>query len=245
MQKRHYSKLELLIRSVIFTILSTTAIIIYSMTIVACFFLSLRKRHVLIALFSLWTINLLKYVCHIDYVVEGLENIPTDRVGVVMCKHQSTWETFYLPSVFHGMAVITKRELMWLPFFGWGLALSNPISINRKDKASAMQQVMKKGTKFLVEDKRWVAFFPEGTRTPYGTVGKYRLGGARLAVAAQSCVIPVAHNAGRYWPRRNVIRYPGTIKVVIGPPIETTGRTAEEVLVLTKGWIESEMEKMK
>lgn len=244
MRKAHYSKLELLIRSVTYSIISTICIIFYSMAVVCCFFIPFKTRNRMIRVFLKWHFGLLKHLCHIDYVVEGRENIPTDRVGVVMCKHQSTWETFYMPVLFPDMAIITKYELMWLPFFGWGLALTKPISINRKQKSSSMQQLITKGTKFLA-DKRWVVVFPEGTRTPYGTVGHYRLGGARLAVAAKTFIIPIAHNAGRFWPRRNVIRYPGTVRMVVGPPIEYDGRTPEEMLRLTKEWIETTMEKLK
>lgn len=244
MPKTYYSRFELLVRSITYTIISTITIVIESIIVMCCFLLPLRWRYQLIRFFLLCNLSLLKFLCHIDYVVEGLENIPKDRVGVVMSKHQSTWETFYLATIFPDMAIITKRELMWLPFFGWGLAASQPISINRKDKVSAMQQLITKGTKFLAE-KRWIVVFPEGTRTPYGTAGHYRIGGARLAVAAKTFIIPVAHNAGRLWPRRNIIRYPGMVRVVIGVPIESTGRTPEEMLVLTKDWIETTMERIK
>ena len=127
-----------------------------------------------------------------------------------------------------------------MPFFGWGLAAGDPISINRNDATSAMQQIITKGKKCL-DSGRWVLVFPEGTRIAPGKVGKYRLGGARLAVATGYPVIPVALNAGRFWPRRKFIKLPGTVRVVIGPPIESKGRSAEEVLRLTRSWIESTM----
>jgi 1-acyl-sn-glycerol-3-phosphate acyltransferase len=133
-----------------------------------------------------------------------------------------------------------KRELLWLPFFGWGLAAGDPISINRSDGASAMKQIIAKGKKCL-DSGRWVLVFPEGTRVAPGVAGKYRLGGARLAVASGYPVIPVALNAGHYWPRRKFIKRPGTVRVVIGPPIESKGRSAEEVLNLTRAWIEDTM----
>jgi 1-acyl-sn-glycerol-3-phosphate acyltransferase len=183
---------------------------------------------------------MLEKVCHITYSVEGLENIPTDRTWVVLSKHQSTWETFFLPLIFHDPAVILKRELLWLPFFGWGLAASDPIAIDRTNKTKAMQQVIEKGKKRL-EAGRWVIVFPEGTRVAPGAVGHYRLGGPRLAVATGFPVIPVAHNAGYAWPRRKFIKRPGVIRVVIGPAIESNGRTAEEVLALAKDWIETTM----
>lgn len=159
-------------------------------------------------------------------------------MGVVFSKHQSAWETFFLPLIFHDPAVIAKRELLWIPFYGWGLAAADPILINRKDKTSAMQQIINKGKRALAAG-RWILVFPEGTRVPVGEVGKYHLGGARLAVATDVLIIPVAHNAGYFWPRRKFIKQPGTIQVVIGPVIETSGQTPEAVMDLAKNWIET------
>jgi 1-acyl-sn-glycerol-3-phosphate acyltransferase len=183
---------------------------------------------------------MLKHVCLIDYQVEGRENIPQDRNGIIMCKHQSTWETFFLPLFFDTPAALAKKELAWIPFFGWGLAVTEPIFIDRKNKKTAMQQILEKGKKCLSQG-RWIMVFPEGTRIPYGEVGHYKLGGARLASSTGYPVLPIAHNAGRYWPKRKFIKKPGTVKVIIGPLIETQGRSAEEVLALTKAWIESTM----
>lgn len=202
--------------------------------------LPLRYRHALIRSYLIVVIYLLKRLCFINYRIEGLSNIPKNRSGVIMSKHQSTWETFYLPLIFHEPAIILKRELLWVPFFGWGLATAEPIAINRGAKRSAMQQIIAQGKKCLKQG-RWVLVFPEGTRIPAGSIGHYRLGGARLAVAAGCPIIPIAHNAGRCWPRRGLVKKPGTIHMVIGPPIETEGRTAEEVLQLTKQWIEDTM----
>ena len=202
--------------------------------------LPLHIRHRFIRAYMRVYFFMLKFICHIDYKVEGMENIPSNRNGIVLSKHQSTWETFFLPLLFHDPAVIVKRELLWIPFFGWGLAASDPISIDRNNKSSAMQQVIEKGRRCL-ESGRWILLFPEGTRVPSGTIGHYRLGGARLAVATGYPVVPVAHNAGRFWPRRKFIKRPGTVHVVIGPLIETQGLEPEQVLELTKNWIEGTM----
>ena len=238
MSKKHYSQPELFIRSLLYSIFSITTIVLYCTLLICTFFVPLHWTHAMARAYLKVNLNVLKFLCHIDYTVEGLENIPQDEVGVVLCKHQSTWETFFIGQIFHAPAVIVKRELLWLPFFGWALALSGPISINRQEKLSAMQQVIAKGKKYLAQ-KRWVVIFPEGTRIPIGMVGRYRLGGARLAVATGSFVIPVAHNAGRFWPRRQFIKQPGTVHVVIGPRIESKGRTSEEVLAIAKDWIET------
>jgi len=238
-----YSKMNLFIRSSIFSVYSLLTIGLYSLLCVMSFPLPIRWRHAVIRAYLKSYMVALRIICHIDYKVEGLENLPADNRGVVMSKHQSTWETFFLPTIFHAPAVIVKRELLWLPFFGWGLAAGSPISIDRSNASSAMKQIIEKG-KACLDDGRWVLVFPEGTRVSPGEVGKYRLGGARLAVATGYPVIPVALNAGRFWPRRKFIKRPGTVRVVIGPPIESKGRTADEVLQLTRDWIESTMSRI-
>jgi len=238
--KKHYSTINLFIRSLLFSIYSLTSILLYSLVLLFSMLFPLDYRYVLMRFFFRTYLTTLKAVCHIDYEVEGLENIPKDRNGIVLCKHQSTWETFLLPLLFHKFAVIAKRELVWIPFFGWGLASSDPITINRTNKSSAMQQILEKGKKCL-QAGRWVLIFPEGTRTAPGHIGNYKLGGPRLAAATGYPVIPVAHNAGRFWPRRKFIKRPGKIRVVVGPLIESKDRTPEEVLDLAKSWIESTM----
>jgi len=243
MQKTSYSKINLFIRSTLFFIYSTIAIFFYSLVVACSFPLPLRFRHAEVRVFLRIYFFMLKIICHIDYQVKGQEHIPHDRGGVVMSKHQSTWETFFLPLIFHDPAVIVKRELLWIPFFGWGLAASDPIAINRSAKSSAMQQVVNKGKKCL-DQGRWVLVFPEGTRIPPGMIGKYKLGGARLAQATGYPVVPVAHNAGRFWGKRKFIKYPGTVQLVIGPVIESTNRTPEEILTLTKNWIEETMARL-
>ena len=240
MAKKSYSKINLFLRSLIFSIYSLSSIFLYSFILAFSMLFPLRYRHGLIRAFLKAYMFMLKVVCHIDYQIEGLEHLPKDRTGIILSKHQSTWETFFLPIIFHDPAVIVKRELLWVPFFGWGLAVSDPIAINRRNKSTAMQQLIEKGKKCL-ESGRWILVFPEGTRVAPGVVGHYKLGGARLASVTGYPIIPVAHNAGRYWPRRKFIKQPGTVRVVIGPLIATEGRTPEEVLRLAKNWIESTM----
>lgn len=238
MSKPVYSKINLFFRSVIFLFCSSITIFLYSFVCVASFVLPLRYRHGLIRSFLRLTIYFLKVICLIDYQVEGLENIPKDRNGIILSKHQSTWETFFLPLIFHDPAIIIKKELLWVPFFGWGLAITDPIAINRSNKATAMQQVIEKGRKCLQEG-RWILIFPEGTRIPLGQVGRYQLGGARLAAETGYPIIPVAHNAGRFWAKRKFIKQPGTVHLVIGPLIESQGKGPEEIMGLTKNWIET------
>lgn len=234
---------NLFIRSLLFTSFNLAFIFCYSFLCLVAFPLPLRFRYGLITFYLSVVLWMLKVICRIDYELIGAENIPKDRNGVILSKHQSTWETFFLPILFKQPAIILKRELLWVPFFGWGLASTNPIAIDRNNHATAMDQIIKKGKECL-DSKRWILVFPEGTRIPVGKVGKYRLGGARLAVGTGYPVIPVAHDAGKFWPRRKFIKQPGTIKIVIGPLIETKGRTAEEVMNEAKNWIEETVKKI-
>ncbi len=236
-------KCNLFFRSLLFSMIMAISIVLYSFVCVLALPLPFRFRFRMISAFTGAMLNILKMICHIDYHVQGLENIPKNRTGIVLSKHQSTWETFYLPTVFHDAAIILKRELLWIPFFGWGLAAANPIAINRSKKASAMDQIIKKG-KACLEEGRWIIVFPEGTRIPYGKVGHYKAGGARLAVATGAPVIPIAHNAGRFWPKRGFIKKPGTVQMVIGPLIETKDKTADQVIAEVKDWIETTIKKI-
>ena len=232
--------LILFLRSLLFSIYSLTLIGLASLLCLFLLIFPLRYRHQLIRFFLRLYLSGLKIICGLDYQVEGLDNVPDHRFGIIFSKHQSAWETFFLPIIFHDPAVIAKRELLWVPFYGWGLAAVDPILINRSDKSTAMQQIIRKGKKCL-QQGRWILVFPEGTRTVFGTAGKYHLGGARLAAATDALVIPVAHNAGYFWPRRGFIKKPGTVTVVIGPAIESKGRSPDEIMASAKSWIETTM----
>ena len=233
-------KLSMVIRSLLFTIITPLFTIFYSLLCIAAKPLPMRYRFQVVMGWTRTVVWLLKTICCIHYQETGMQNIPRDRSGIIMSKHQSSWETFYLPGHFQETAIILKRELLWIPFFGWGLSAINPIAINRNDKSSAMTQVIAQGRKCLAQG-RWILVFPEGTRIAPGEVGKYRLGGARLAVDSGAPIIPVAHNAGYFWSKRRFLKRPGTVQVIFGPPIETAGRTPEAVLEETKNWIETTM----
>ncbi|MDX1901279.1 MAG: lysophospholipid acyltransferase family protein [Gammaproteobacteria bacterium] len=238
--KKHkslFNEAIIFIRSLTFSISMVVFTVFYGMVCVASYPFPLRYRYKVVMVWTNTIVWLCKFICRINYTVEGLENIPKDRVGVVLSKHQSTWETCYLPDHFPNSAVIVKRELLWIPFFGWGMKATSPIAINRAEKSSAMEQVMRKGKKALAEN-RWIIVYPEGTRTTPGKPGKYHVGGARVAVAMGAPVVPVAHNAGYHWSKRKFMKRPGTIRIVIGKPIETIGKTPESVMEEAKNWIE-------
>ena len=179
---------------------------------------------------------MLEKLCGLRYEIEGLEHLPSEP-SIVLMKHSSAWETLAQLRLFPRQTWVLKRELMWAPFFGWALMLLKPIAIDRRGGRSAVEQVIKQGQERLAEGL-WVVIFPEGTRVPYGQTGRFGLSGALLAAAAGKPVIPVAHDAGRYWPRRGWLKRPGTIRVRIGPPIETAGRDPREVTAAVRSWIE-------
>jgi len=189
------------------------------------------------ARFNIWW---LEKTCNIRYEVSGREHIPTTGNGIVLCKHQSAWETLVLQLIFPAQVMLLKRELLWIPFFGWALALLEPIAIDRSAGRKAMKQLIEQGKKKLA-DGRWVIIYPEGTRTVPGTRGKYAPGGALLAEHSGYPVVPVAHNAGEYWPRRGFLKRPGTIRLVIGPVIDTQGLKAQQINQQVEDWIEGTM----
>lgn len=186
----------------------------------------------------------LKIICGLTYSVEGLENLPQNQACIIMSKHQSAWETITFRGIFPAnQAWVLKRELMFVPVFGWALAVVQPIAINRKAGREAMKQVVEQGL-LRLSQKRNVIIFPEGTRVAPGERKRYGIGGGLLAEKADVPVIPVAHNAGVFWKRRGLKKYPGNIQVVIGPPIDTTGLSASKITRQVEAWIESEMEKL-
>ncbi len=184
--------------------------------------------------FNMWW---LAKSCRLTHRVEGLENVP-DTPAVVLCKHQSAWETIALNLIFRPQVWVLKRELLCIPLFGWALAALRPIAIDRSAGLSAIEQVIRQGRERLAAGC-WVVVFPEGTRVAPGERGRYRFGGAKLAQRTGCPVVPVAHNAGDYWPRNSFLKRPGSIRVVIGPPITSERRRAVDINRLAEEWIES------
>ncbi|WP_087686424.1 1-acyl-sn-glycerol-3-phosphate acyltransferase [Pandoraea sp. PE-S2R-1] len=179
-------------------------------------------------------------LCGIRYRVIGRENLP-DTPAIVLSKHQSAWETLALPALMpRPLCFVFKRELLYVPFFGWALGLLSMIHINRSKGTDAFQSVVAQGRERLAEGS-WIIMFPEGTRTRTGSRNKYKSGGARLAATTGAPVVPIAHNAGRMWPRNSFMKFPGEVIVSIGPVIQTEGRTPEAVNADVAEWIEREM----
>lgn len=213
-------------------------------SIVATIFLPFpfRVRYFVINFYSVLNLWVLKYLCRINYRVEGLENIP-DESCIIFSKHQSALETMIVQRVFPPLTFVVKRELLWLPFFGWGLKSIDPIAIDRKSGRRAIIEIVKQGIDRLNKGI-WIVIFPEGTRSRPGTKQRYKIGGAILAAKSGHKVIPVAHTAGEYWPKGFVSRQTGTIVMSIGPAIETTGKEPNQIMQEAEHWIESKMKEI-
>jgi len=189
---------------------------------------------------NLW---LMRLVCGLKVRIEGGENLPSGS-AIVMSKHQSAWETISLRGLLiPPQSWVLKKELMNIPIFGWALRFARAIAIDRKAGRRAIVKVVEEGSRHL-EDGRLVVIFPEGTRTAPGERKKYGLGGAMLAERTGCAVVPIAHNAGVFWARRGVKKYPGTIQVRVGEPISTQGRKAADIMREVEGWIEQQMEEL-
>ena len=188
-------------------------------------------------------IALLRILCGLEHRVEGVEHLP-EQPAVVLMKHSSAWETIAQLILFPKQVWVMKRQLLWVPFFGWALAVFSPIAIDRKGGRQAVEQVLRQGQERLAEG-RWVVIFPEGTRVAPGERRRYGLSGALLAAVTELPVIPVTHNAGDFWPRRGLMKRPGTIRMVVGPPIEAVGRSPRDVNRDVESWIETTLDEIR
>ena len=185
-----------------------------------------------------------KVICGIRYQVRGIENLPkadNNSPIILLSKHQSTWETFAFPTIMpHPLAYVFKRELLYIPFFGWAIARLDMIHIDRSKRSEAFNRVATQG-QTLMEKGNWIIMFPEGTRIPVGQVGHYKTGGTRLAIATGASVVPIAHNAGELWPRKAFIKKPGLVSISIGKPTSPQGHSPESLMLEVQQWIEAEM----
>jgi 1-acyl-sn-glycerol-3-phosphate acyltransferase len=195
-------------------------------------------RYRVISGWSRLMVFLAKGILGIDWRVEGRENLPS-RPAVILSKHQSAWETMAFQLIFPPQVHVLKRELLWIPFFGWGLALMSPIAIDRSRGVAALRAIARRGRERLAQGF-WVIVFPEGTRVAPGERREYQLGGAWLAAAAAAPVVPVAHNAGLFWPRNAFLKRPGTVTVRIGPAIDTAQRDPKTINAMAEQWIEEQ-----
>ena len=227
------------LRSLAFWVVFPISLVLFAILLMLAAPFSLKTRWALLQIWVQFILWWLRVSCNLTHEIQGEENIPADA-GIVFSKHQSTWETIALQQIFPLQVWVAKRELMWIPFFGWGLWLMQCIHIKRGSGKAAINQLITQG-KARMEEGIWVVIFPEGTRVAAGSPGRYRIGGAALAEHSGRDIVPVAHNAGEYWPRRSFIKRPGVIQVRIGAPISPEGKTAQQLLDEASGWIEARM----
>ena len=225
------------LRSFLFYLGVAPATVLFSLIGIVILPLPRRWRYFVITRWSRFAMIWLRVTCGLRWRVTGAENIPGEP-SVILCKHQSAWETITLQMIFPPQCQVLKKELLRVPFFGWGLASLNPIAIDRAAGAKALRHMLSAGRQ-RIADGWWVLIFPEGTRVPPGKRGRYSSGGAALAVQAQCPIVPVAHNAGAFWPRNSMRKESGVIDVVIGPPLATEGRSAADLTKEVEAWIEA------
>jgi len=228
-----------LIRSVIFFLGIIIVTPIFSILVILLFPLPNVTRSRIASGWAHFVMFWLKLTCSLKHEVRGLENIP-DHPSIILSKHQSAWETIGLQTIFPPQVWVMKRSLLLIPFLGWAFVALAAIPIDRSAGREALKKLVENGRDRLARGL-WVVIFPEGTRTSPGETGKYHIGGAWLASKTESTVVPVAHNAGKYWQKNAFVKQPGTIQVVIGPPIETAGLKPDQVNKKVEAWIEKEM----
>jgi 1-acyl-sn-glycerol-3-phosphate acyltransferase len=228
---------------VVFSLLQLLITPVFTLIAILTFPFHPITRYRIISGWALIVLWLLRVLCGIRMEVRGAENIPA-KPAILLCKHQSAWETIALQKVFPPQVWVLKRELLWLPFFGWGLAMTSPIAIKRSDGKGAVKQLLRQGKERL-EMGFCVVIFPEGTRIPYGKRGKYKIGGALLSASTGVPVVPIAHNAGKLWGRNSFMKHPGVITMSIGAAIDPAGLKAEEINRRAEEWIEAEVARIK
>ena len=228
------------LRSLVFMILMALVTVIWSGVCMLAAPLPYNKRYFVTSRWNVFMIWCAKWICGINYQFKGYENFP-DSPAVILSKHQSAWETiFLLANLPRPLVFVFKKEILYIPFFGWGIALLRMIPIDRKQGKNAFKSVVAHGKRRL-NDGQWIIMFPEGTRIPVGQQGKYKSGGTRLAVETGAVVVPIALNSGECWPKNSFIKRPGTITVSVGKPISPEGKTPDELMEQVEQWIESEM----
>ncbi len=227
------------LRSTLYTLLQIIITPLYFLIILAAFPLSPIHRYRITSGWADIMLFLLRLICGIRYRVVGVEHIPS-APSIVLSKHQSAWETLAFQQIFPPQVWVLKKELLRVPFFGWGLALTSPIAIDRSSRKAALRQIVEQG-KDRLKQGFWIIVFPEGTRIAPGKKGKYGIGGAWLATHTGVPVVPVAHNAGEFWGRNSFLKLPGTITVSIGTPIDPTQMEPGDLNASIESWIEAEM----
>ncbi|MBU7572694.1 MAG: 1-acyl-sn-glycerol-3-phosphate acyltransferase [Hydrogenophaga sp.] len=236
-----------LLRSVLHTLFMAVTVVPWALAVlVAAPFLNSTQIYWMCAGWLKLAVASGQLILGIRNEVIGFENLPVGSTApaVLLLKHQSTWETFCMPALMpHPLAYVFKKELLYVPFFGWAMSRMDMIHIDRSKRAQAFNRVVEQGQR-LLNQGTWVIMFPEGTRIPRGQKGQYKSGGTRLAVATGAPVIPIAVTSAKCWPRKAFIKRPGTVEFSIGKPIPSAGREPDELMREVEAWIEAEMRRL-
>lgn len=228
-------------RSIIYRIFISIAIILCSSMYIFLIFLPAEYRYRILSWWPKVALYGAKFICGLSWTIKGIENIPSDGNFIILSNHQSTWETlFFISELPKNVCYVYKRELHWIPFFGWGLALLDMIPINRSKGSSALKQMIKKW-KNKLNGSCYLIIFPEGSRKPSNKIGQFKLGSAILALETNSNIIPIAHNSGKFWRIDSIAIYPGNISISVGPLIQVKKyANAEEISNASYEWIKHE-----
>jgi 1-acyl-sn-glycerol-3-phosphate acyltransferase len=230
------------LRSVVYEVLRILVTVVFAIVSLTTFAFRPITRYRIITAWSHLVIGMARVICGVRYRVVGRDNLPRNPC-IVLSKHQSAWETLAYQVILPPQVWVLKRELLRVPFFGWGLAMMSPIAIDRGSASRALKQTLEQG-KSRLADGWWIVVFPEGTRMAPGKRGRYHLGGAWLACKTGAPVLPIAHNAGTVWGRNAFVKYPGTITVSIGPVIDPSGMNPDDVNRKAEDWIETEVARL-
>lgn len=230
------------LRSVVFEIVRFVLTVVFALISLLTFPFRPMTRYRIITAWSHLVVALARAICGVRYRVIGREHLPAEP-SIVLSKHQSAWETLAYQVILPPQVWVLKRELLRVPFFGWGLAMMSPIAIDRGSATRSLKQTFEQGRDRLANGW-WIVIFPEGTRIAPGTRGRYHLGGAWLACQTGAPVVPVAHNAGTAWGKNAFIKYPGTITVSIGPALSPEGMKADVLNRKVEDWIEAEVARL-
>ena len=236
-----------LLRAILHTVFMAITVVPWALAVlVAAPFLNSTKIYWMCAGWLRLAVNSGKLMLGIRNEVIGFENLPVGSTApaILLLKHQSTWETFCMPTLMpHPLAYVFKKELLYVPFFGWAMGRMDMIHIDRSKRAQAFNKVVEQGQR-LLNQGTWVIMFPEGTRIPRGQKGTYKSGGTRLAVETGAPVIPIAVTSAKCWPRKAFIKKPGVVEFSIGKPIPSQGREPDELMREVEAWIEAEMRRL-
>ena len=230
------------LRSTLFALGQGVSLVVFSVLGQFTRLFSFKTRYGFMQYWARFCLIWLRWTCGVRYRLHGKENIDPKQAGLILSRHESAWETLALQEIFPRQAYVLKKELLKIPFFGWGMALLNPIAIDRAAGRKALTQLVSEG-KSRLEQGDWVIIFPEGTRMPSQQLGKIHGGGALLATKAKAPVYLVAHNAGEHWAKNSFIKRPGVIDIYISPPLDVTDMSASEINQKVASWFTSHMKK--